>query len=158
MKLVIKKNDDLVTIKGTNGNYLLFLEKGKQSKFVHFQRKESFIVYLIYLIDKVKNDSVDTLTIKKHKEIFIKLFEKNYDNDDGKESFRKLQPHYNDIGIIQQGQLTHCYSDIRESISNVCEQLDERPSPFILMTQQDHLAVLKSNIIIHDDILNLVKQ
>lgn len=30
-------------------------------------------------------------------------------------------------------------------------------SPFILMTQQDHLTVLKSNITIHDDILSLAK-
>lgn len=155
IKLIVEKTSN-DTVKGTDGNYLLYLEKDGQKLQVHFKRKESFIIYLIYLLDKYKNDSVDTMMIIDKEELFVKLFEMNYDDGDGKESFKKLKPRYDAKGNVQQGQLKHCYSDIRESISNVCTQHDELPLPFVLMSPQDHLTVLKSNIFITQDILDLV--
>lgn len=155
IKLIVEKSSS-DNIKGTDGYYLLYLEKDDKKLQVHFKRKESFVIYLIYLLDKYKNDSVDTMVIINEEELFVKLFEMNYDDADGKESFKKMKPRLDAKGSIQQGQLKHCYSDIRESISNVCTQLDELPLPFILMSPQDHLEVLKSNIFISQDILNQV--
>lgn len=155
VKLIVAKASS-ENIKGTDGNYLLFLKKDDKKLQVHFKRKESIVIYLIYLLDKYKNDTVDTLMIHSNEELFIKLFDKIYDDGDGRESFKKMKSRCDDKGKIQQGQLKHCYSDIRESISDVCTQLDELPLPFVLMSPQDHLAVLKANVFITKEILDLV--
>ncbi len=156
LKLEIKKIGTVDDIRGTDGVFRLCLNKEGQEILVHFKRRESFIIYLIYLTDKYLHESVNYINLWNYKELFLKLFKSNYDYN-GTSSFEKLfKQSRNDK--VYQPQLRLCYSDIRISIGNACEKLNENSSPYIIRSFSDHLTVLKSNIIIHKDILEIVKK
>lgn len=140
----------------TNGFYRLFLCNEKEQQQVHFKYKESLIVYLIYLIDKLEKDSVDSISIKDHKGQFLALYNKVYSDDDANARFDDLFSRYKD-GKPHQAQIKHCYSDIRFSVGNVCEKMHELSTPFVLKNAKDHLSVLKDRITIHNDLLEVVR-
>ena len=141
----------------TNGNYRLFLKKDLDQIQVHFKYKESFVVYLIYLIDKLQKDEVDSLSIKDYQPHFLSLYEASY--DEGGEvvlaRFKELFKSEDKDGNLRQAQLKHCYSDIRSSLSTACSKIDELPAPFILQNYHDHLFVLKENINVDQTLINL---
>lgn len=146
--------------KGNDGVFRLFFEKDNKSEFVHFKRVETFVLYLMYIIDKYKNDNVDTLDIKQHKDQFVKLFNKNYSGMYGEASYDKLTIVKKEPGKKMSKHpkpLLLCHTDICQTIGSVCEKLQESALPYIIKTPQDHLSVLKSNIIIPQEILDLVK-
>ncbi|MBQ3843617.1 MAG: hypothetical protein II817_01390 [Bacteroidales bacterium] len=144
--------------KGNDGIYRLVFEKNNKSVPVHFQRKESFVLYLIYLIDKYNNENVDTLDLKQHKNLFVKLFDMNYGGCYGEMSYEKItncgQKHTQNT---MPTPLKLCYSDIRKTISSVCEELQESHLPFTIKTPQDHISVLKTNIFIPEEVLKMAK-
>lgn len=141
----------------TNGYYRLFLVKDLDQIQVHFKYKESFVVYLIYLIDKLQKDEVDSLSIKEYQPQFLSLFRVSYDGnkDDTLARFNELFRSVDKNGDLRQAQLKHCYSDIRTSVSAACAKLDELPAPYILQNYHDHLFVLKENIIVEKKLINL---
>ena len=141
----------------TNGKYRLFLLKDSEQQQVKFKYKESIIIYLIYLIDKLKKDSVDSLNINNYKPQFVKLFDQVYSHETNEaiKRFDDLVNHIKD-GKPHQAQIKLCYMDIRQSIGDTCEKMNELSAPFILKDAHDHLSVLKERITIHQDLLNLV--
>lgn len=146
--------------KGNDGVFRLFFEKNNKSEFVHFKRVETFVLYLMYIIDKYKNDNVDTLDVKQHKDQFVKLFNKNYSGMYGEVSYDKLTIVKKEPGKKMSKHpkpLLLCHTDICQTIGSVCEKLQESALPYIIKTPQDHISVLKSNIIIPQEILDLVK-
>ena len=144
--------------KGNDGIYRLVFEKNNKSVPVHFQRKESFILYLIYLIDKYNNENVDTLDLKQHKNQFVKLFDMNYGGGYGEMSYEKItNSGQKNTKNTMPTPLKLCYSDIRKTISSVCEELRESHLPFTIKTPQDHISVLKTNIFIPKEVLEMVK-
>ncbi len=146
--------------KGNDGVFRLFFEKNNKSEFVHFKRVETFVLYLMYIIDKYKNDNVDTLDVKQHKDQFVKLFNKNYGGMYGEASYDKLTIIKKEPGKKPPKQpkpLLLCHTDICKTISDVCEKLQESPLPYIIKTPKDHISVLKSNILIPQEILDIVK-
>lgn len=146
--------------KGNDGIYRLYFEKDNKSEFVHFKRVETFVLYLMYIIDKYKNDNVDTLDIKQHKDQFVKLFNKNYSGMYGEASYDKLTIVKKEPGKKMSKHpkpLLLCHTDICQTIGSVCEKLQESALPYIIKTPQDHLSVLKSNIIIPQETLDLIK-
>ena len=140
----------------TNGKFRLFFSNETDQQQVHFKYKESIIIYLIYLIDKLKKDKVDTISIRKYKVQFVALFNKVYSDVDAEIRFDDLVKSTKN-GKPHQAQIKHCYSDIRFSIGNVCEKMHELPEPFILKNAQDHLSVLKDRITVHKDLLEIVE-
>ena len=114
-------------------------------------------MYLIYLIDKLQKDEVDSLSIKDYKPQFLSLYKASYDecSDDVQTRFNELFRSVDKNGDLRQAQLKHCYSDIRSSLSAACSKLDELPSPYILQNYHDHLFVLKENIIVENKLINL---
>lgn len=139
----------------TNGKFRLYFSNETDQQHVHFKYKESIIVYLIYLIDKLKKDKVDSISIKKYKTQFVALFNKVYSDIDAESRFDDLIKNIKN-GKPHQAQIKHCYADIRFSIGNVCEKMHELPEPFILKNAQDHLSVLKERITVHKDLLDAV--
>lgn len=132
----------------TDGRYRLYLRKEDQEYQVQFSRQPSFIIYLIYLLDVVGSEVVDSINIKKYQSKFCRLFEMVY-GEDGKADFRNLFG----IGEAKQSLLRHCYSDICSSIGDACEILHEKSAtPFVLQNSYSHLYIKKENIIIDKDL------
>lgn len=143
------------SLMSTDGKYRLFLRKDFDQIQVHFKRKDSFVLYLIYLIDKLRNETVDSLDIKGLKQQFVKLYEEVYPGDDGTSRFDSMIKHVDGKGNPRQAQIKHCYADIRESVGDACEKMREPSAPFVLKDAQDHLFVLKERILIDDALLKL---
>ena len=157
MKLDVRHIGQLDNKYRTNGYYRLFLTKDMDQIQVHFKYKESFVVYLIYLIDKLQKDEVDSLSIKDYKPQFLSLFMASYNElqDEVLARFNELFRSIDKKGDLRQAQLKHCYSDIRTSVSAACSKLDELPAPYILQNYHDHLFVLKENIVVEKRLINL---
>lgn len=135
--------------KKNDGHYRIFFSKNDQEKQVHFGRKSSFVLYIILLLDIYNKEDVDSIDLKKFKEQFEKIFYEAYGYDEGKEYFKTLYGK----GTSEQELLRHCFSDIRQVIPEVCKQLDESPSPYIVEDAKAHLHVLKENIEIDEKLL-----
>lgn len=157
MKLDVRHVGELDYKFRTNGYYRLFLTKDMDQIQVHFKYKESFVVYLIYLIDKLQKDEVDSLSIKEYQPQFLSLYSVTYDDnaEDALTRFNELFRSIDKKGDLRQAQLKHCYSDIRTSLSTACSKLDELPAPFILQNYHDHLFALKKNINVDKTLINL---
>lgn len=157
MKLDVRHVGQLDNKFKTNGYYRLFLTKDMDQIQVHFKYKESFVVYLIYLIDKLKREEVDSLSIKDYKNQFLSLYMASYNDcqDEVLVRFNELFRNIDKKGDLRQAQLKHCYSDIRSSLSTACSKIDELPAPYILQNYHDHLFALKENINVDDALINL---
>ena len=142
----------------TLGFYRLCLVKDEQKLVVHFKYKESIVVYLIYLLDKLNRDEVDSLRIESHKPLFVALYNEIYPSDDASKRFDDMVKRVDSKGNPRQAQIKHCYSDIRVSISQACVQMDELPAPFILRDADDHLAVLPERIFVHENLQNVAEK
>lgn len=158
MTLEIKDMDKSAPVVNADGRFRLFLRKNYDQVQVLFGRREAFILYLIYLIDKHERDTVDTLKIETYKTQFKNLFEAVYGKDDAEKRFDRMIRHTDDKGNPQQAQIKHCYSDIRMAVSDGCERLRELPAPFIIADAKDHLYVQKSKIVIPQDLIAIAKQ
>ena len=135
--------------KPTDGHYGIFFKKGDKEKLVHFKRRSSFLLYLIHIFDVVKHEKVDTIDLKSYMPTFNNLFIDTYGYDDGTKYFKTLFGK----GTSEQELLRHCHSDIKEAITNVCKELDESPSPYLVNDSTAHLHVLKKNIKIDEKLL-----
>lgn len=139
-----------------DGIYRLFLHKNYDQIHVHFGRREAFILYLIYIIDKYEHDNVDSLNIVDYRSEFNSLYKAVYGQDEGNSRFDKLIGRGKDEnGNHMPSQIKHCYSDIRIAVSDGCEKLRELPAPFILGDANDHLYVLKNKLSIPQTLIEL---
>ena len=139
-----------------DGNYRLILHKNYDRIEVHFGRREAFILYLIYLIDKYEHGKVDSLNIENYRNEFNRLYKAVYDQDEGNSRFDKLIGRGKDEnGNLMPPQIKHCYSDIRIAVSDGCEKLRELPAPFILADANDHLYVLRDKLSIPRTLVEL---
>lgn len=157
MKLEVRHVGSLDKKYRTNGYYRLFLSKDMDQVQVHFKYKESFVVYLIYLIDKLQKEEVDSLSIKDYQLQFLSLYGASYNDTeaDALDRFTELFRNFDKNGDIRQAQLKHCYSDIRTSLSAACAKMEELPAPYILQNYHDHLFVLRENIIVENKLVDL---
>ena len=158
MSLEIKYEGKIDHKYKTRGKYRLFLLKDCDSILVNFGRREAFILYLIYLIDKHERDDVDSIKIKSYRNQFVNLYEEVYGKgDDAGAIFDRMVNNYDEEGNARQSQIKHSYDDIRSAIIDGCEKLRELPSPFILADAQDHLDVLKDKITIPQKLIDITK-
>ena len=158
MKLEIRYEGKIDPVKKADGKYRLHLCKNSKDVQVHFGRREAFILYLIYMIDKHERDTVDTLKIESFKTQFKSLYEAVYAKDGTAEvRFDKMVRHTDHEGNPQQAQIKHCYLDIRMAVSDGCEVLRELPAPFILADAKDHLYAQKSKISVPKVLIDMMK-
>ena len=158
MDVEVRYVGDIDKYKKTEGYYRLFLKKGYETTKVRIGRSRGFILYLVYLIDRKKNeDKVDTLNFSQfkdhYKEMFDKLYFMVYHRRDGKEEFEKMMKNYNDTGEVQQKALYSDLYSIRIAIGDACERMHEPPEPFLLPDIKSHLLVLPKHIILPAEML-----
>ena len=159
MKLEIQYEGKIDPVKKADGKYRLHLCKNNKDVQVHFGRREAFILYLIYMIDKHERDTVDTLKIESFKTQFKSLYEAVYAKDGTAEvRFDKMVRHTDHEGNPQQAQIKHCYLDIRMAVSDGCEELRELPAPFILADAKDHLYAQKNKMSIPQVLIDMMKR
>lgn len=159
MTLEIRYEGKIDPVKKADGKYRLYLcKQNYEDVQVHFGRREAFILYLIYMIDKHERDTVDTLKIESFRTQFKSLYEAAYAKDGTAEArFDRMIRHTDSDGNPQQAQIKHCYSDIRMAVSDGCEELRELPAPFILADAKDHLYAKKSKISVPKVLIDLMK-
>ena len=135
------------------GTYKLFLIKDGHFKAVDFTYKSSFIVYLIYLIDRYKQeDEIDPIDLleKKWENEYYRLFNLIYPEhtDEAKSTYYTLVSKYKDKDSKEKKKkrLGDCYADIRKCVGTVCDELGEIISPHIIEDAGDHIATKPHNI------------
>lgn len=134
------------------GTYQLFIYKGDYFKAVNFSYKSSFIVYLIYLMDKYKKreeiDPIDLLE-KKWEEEYLRLFNIVYPNhtDEAKSTYLTLCSEFKENSKEKKKKrLCDCYADIKVCVGSSCEELGEIYNPHIIENAGDHLSTKADNI------------
>lgn len=139
--------------KKSNGRARLYLNKNGREEQVHFTRRASFILYLLFLLEIYQTEESGTLDITKSDEKFCCLFKEVYAYDGGMQQFKTLFGK----GSSEQELLRHCLSDIRKNIGYACGLLNEEASPFVLSSKQAHLCVQKKDIIIDERLLKVAQ-
>ena len=158
MRLEIRHVGKIDTVRKADGKYRLYLCKQNYKDVqVHFGRREAFILYLIYMIDKHERDTVDTLKIESFRNQFKSLYEAVYDKNGAALRFDNMVKHTDSEGNPQQAQIKHCYSDIRVAVSDGCAELRELPAPFILADAKDHLYAQKDKMSIPQVLIDMMK-
>lgn len=134
------------------GTYKLFLSKDRRLKAVNFSYKSSFIVYLIYLIDRCrKEDRIDPIDMleKNWENEYYRLFNLVYPEhtDEAKSSYYSLTSEYkNNSNDKRKKRLGDCYADIKVCVGSALEELGEIIHPHIIENAGDHIATRPNNI------------
>ena len=155
MDLVVRKVESIDKNRKNDGHYRLFLVRECETLMVHFSRKNGFILYLIYLLDRKKNkDKVDTLNLSQYKALFGKLYKMVY-GINGETIFTDMMKNYNANNEVQQKGLYSVLKSIRDDVGSTCERMQEPAEPFLLRDIASHLAVLPKHIILPDEMMTL---
>ena len=155
MDLVVRKVESIDENRKNDGHYRLFLVRECETLMVHFSRKNGFILYLIYLLDRKKNkDKVDTLNLSQYKALFGKLYKMVY-GINGETIFTDMMKNYNANNEVQQKGLYSVLKSIRDDVGSTCERMQEPAEPFLLRDIASHLAVLPKHIILPDEMMTL---
>lgn len=155
MNLEVRKVNSIDVNRKNDGYYRLFLVREYEQLMVHFSRKNGFILYLIYLLDRKKNgNKVDTLNISQYKELFGKLYQMVY-GINGETIFTDMMKNYNANNEMQQKGLYTVLKSIRDDVGSTCERMQEPAEPFLLRDIASHLAVLPQHIILPPEIMTL---
>ncbi|MEY8486104.1 hypothetical protein [uncultured Parabacteroides sp.] len=156
MDLEVRYFPNIDKTRKNDGHYRLLMCKNPDTLAVHFSRKNSFIVYLIYLLDrKMNGDKVDTLNLSQYKVLFCKLYEMTYGLK-GEREFDNMMKRYNSKDEVQQKELSVVLHTMKMDIGTTCEKMEEPPEPFILKDSASHLTVLPKHIILPSEIIALV--
>ena len=142
----------------TKGRYRLYITDGKKDELVEFDSSDSFLIYLLFMIDKVLKDEVDTLDFDKYKDLFVKLSWEVYRFCDGEDRFKKITKGRDDKGNAREKRLSDCLGDIKISISDACNKLGALPSPYIIEDADEHLYVSKNDIMLPDELKEIIKK
>lgn len=156
MDLVVRKVESTDKNRKNDGLYRLFLVREDESLMVHFSRKNGFILYLIYLLDRKKNkDKVDTLNLSQYKALFGMLYKMVY-GINGETIFADMMKNYNANNEVQQKGLYAVMKSIRDDVGSTCERMQEPAEPFLLRDIASHLAVLPKHIILPEEMKALI--
>ena len=142
----------------TKGRYRLYVTNGKKEELVEFTNTDSFLVHLLYIIEKAISDDVNTLDFNKYKDLFVKLSWEVYRFCDGEERFKKITRGRDDEGNSKERRLSDCLGDIKNSISISCKKLGVLPSPYYIENADEHLYVSKNDIILPDELMDIINK
>jgi hypothetical protein len=157
--MIVKRIKDPQQVGGNNGWIQIFTQKGnKERQSLHFGHKPTFIIYLMYLIDKYnRKDDALSLNLLKNKTIFNNLYHSvySYSSKNADDEFEKLIRRNVD-GTFRQGRLPECMTDLRKSLANALKKYDENYLPYTL-SSRTHLAIPANKIIFEGDAVELTK-
>lgn len=134
VKIEVRRQDTVTGRLKTNGRYVIYFKTAERSLQVRFAHRTSFVVYLMYLIDKCRSENTDTLTLDKIE------FE------------RLMQAVYAITGEQPPKRMKDCLWDINTTIRTTCRSLGVPPSPYIISGEHEHLYVLKQDITVPDEL------
>ncbi|MBR1467919.1 MAG: hypothetical protein IJ606_04740 [Bacteroidaceae bacterium] len=140
----------------TKGRYRLYISNGKRQELVEFAYTDAFLVHLLFLIDKVIKDEVDTLDFDEYKELFPKLSWEVYHFSDGETHYKKIIKGFDVDGKYKRGNINNCIGEIKKAISTTCNKLGVSPSPYYIENINEHLYVSKNKIILPDELMAVI--
>ena len=141
------------------GTYMLFISNGYTFVPVYFSYKSSFIVYLIYLIDRFKKkDSIEPIDmlVKERENEYYKLYNIIYPNhtDEAKNSYFSLTSEFKkDSKERRKKRLVDCYADIKVCVGDICHYMGDIINPHIIENAGDHLTTMPNKIHIPYELL-----
>lgn len=130
VKIEVHRQDTVTGRLKTNGRYILYFKTAGRSLQVRFAHRSSFVVYLMYLIDKRHNPECNVLKFDSA------LFE------------QLMQTVYAVNGEQPPKRMKDCLWDINKTIRTTCRTLGVPPSPYIISGEHEHLYVLPQDITI----------
>ena len=142
----------------TKGRYRLYVTNGKKDELVEFTNSDSFLIHLLYIIEKVISNDVNTLDFNKYKDLFVKLSWEVYRFCDGEERFKKITRGRDDEGNSKERRLSDCLGDIKNSVSKSCKKLGVLPSPYYIENADEHLYVSKNDIVLPDELMDVINK
>ena len=142
----------------TKGRYRLYVTNGKKAELVEFANSDSFLIHLLYIIEKAISNDVNTLDFNKYKDLFVKLSWEVYRFCDGEERYKKITRGRDDEGNSKERRLSDCLGDIKNSVSKSCKKLGVLPSPYYIENADEHLYVSKNDIVLPDELLEVIKK
>lgn len=159
VNLIVRKIKDPRQVSGNNGWIQIFTQKdNKGEQCLHFEHKPTFIIYLMYLIDKFnrKEDAL-SLDLMKNKTSFNDLYRSvySYSSKNADNEFEKLIRR-NVNGTFRQGRLPQCMSDLRKTLADAFKNYDENYLPYTL-SSRTHLSIPANKIIFEGDAIELTK-
>ena len=142
----------------TKGRYRLYVTNGKKDELVEFTNSDSFLIHLLYIIEKVISNDVNTLDFDKYKDLFVKLSWEVYRFCDGEERYKKITRGRDDEGNSKERRLSDCLGDIKNSVSKSCKKLGVLPSPYYIENADEHLYVSKNDIVLPDELMDIINK
>ena len=142
----------------TKGRYRLYVNKGEKSELVVFSNSDSFLIHLLYIIEKVIKDDVNTLDFNKYKDLFVRLSWEVYRFCDGEKRFEKIVKGRDADGNSKEKRLSDCLGDIKNSVSTSCKKLGVLPSPYYIENADEHLYVSKNDILLPVELIEVVNK
>ena len=142
----------------TKGRYRLYVTNGKKDELVEFTNSDSFLIHLLYIIEKVISNDVNTLDFDKYKDLFVKLSWEVYRFCDGEERFKKITKGRDNEGNSKERRLSDCLGDIKNSVSKSCKKLGVLPSPYYIENSDEHLYVSKNDIVLPDELMDVINK
>ena len=153
--LIEKSKDGIDKNRKNDGFYRVYAFDGINKYQVHFKRKPSCILYMMYLLDKHKRgEDVDFLRISKNKKLFCDLYSQVYHNS-GADIYDGLESKITK-GEPKQTRLPDCYLDIQDSLKAVIDDIGEDVPPFVVPNRDSHISVRQEKICIPTE-LNLLE-
>jgi hypothetical protein len=150
VRIVVEKSKS----QNMNDGFLrLYIDVNGQRTQLHFSRKTSFVVYIIYLLDKYRLDTeTSMINIADHAELFSTIFKMTY-CESGKNEFDNLKKKVL-RGQTHPVQMSHCISDIRQTMEKTFSDLNISTErlPFIISNEDSHLTVRSRNITLPDEL------
>ena len=140
----------------TKGRYRLCVNKGEKTELVEFANSDSFLIHLLYIIEKVLADDVNTMDFERYKDLFVKLSWEVYRSRDGEERFKKIIKGRDAEGNSKERRLSDCLGDIKNSVSMSCKKLGVLPSPYYIENADEHLYVSKKDILLPKELLEVI--
>ena len=128
VKIEVRRQDTVTGRLKTNGRYVIYFKTAERSLQVRFAHRSSFVIYLMYLIDKYHNPECDAL--KFDSTLFKQL----------------MQAVYAVNGEQPPRRMKDCLWDINKTIRTTCRTLGVPPSPYIISGEHEHLYVLPQDI------------
>lgn len=135
VQIEVRRHNTVTGRLKTNGRYVLYFKTAERSIHVKFAHRTSFVVYLMYLIDKCRSCDADTLSLDKSD------FE------------RLMQTVYAISGEQPPKRMKDCLWDINNAIRTTCRTLGVPPSPYIINGEHEHLYALPQDISVPSELL-----
>lgn len=161
MDLEIKRKNSVDSKSKNDGYYRLYFNKNglKEPYLVHFNRKESCVLYFLYLIDRKKgNKEIEATNFNKYKEKFKIAYDKIY----GKGAFASSDKVVLEVFKKESSKskyqkfLKDSIRYMREDVGGACEQLHEPSSPFVVNDIEEKLAALPKKITIPPELMEIL--